>query len=446
MRKLLALFALVPAIALAQPSSSKVDLSRVGGASFGLGQNTKVNSLSCAIASDQEKTGVINPQTFFGVGTYDTDSLTWEPLYSFQGALTTSTQNIFNDSSGIYSYGAKIGGVVDDTGTSTVSENGSGVIRITPYRGQHVNLRNNSGAEIGISSAPLRTDPTGTTTQPISAASLPLPTGAATSALQTTGNTSLSSLDSKTTVVNTGSLDASTTTQSGSITASGQSISIAGSGPTEIRVSGTYTNIALTFEATTDGSQWKTVSALRMDTGVQSTTTGTMTNISTLYRIPGHGWTNVRVRSTNYSSGTMSVTLLRFGKTSESGVVAYQAGTWSVNAAVTGTTTLIGGNKVHWDTGEVSWSSISGAYTPVFTTSGNTAFATMLNTMNKPLWVSFDSGSTDTVPLPANMTAPYTIYFTLGGVYAETGQDVMVRETSEGTPTTGRVYITGSYE
>ncbi len=44
------------------------------------------------------------------------------------------------------------------------------------------------------------------------------------------------------------------------------------------------------------------------------------------------------------------------------------------------------------------------------------------------------------------MTAPYTIYFTLGGVYADTSQDVMVRETSEGTPTTGRVYITGSYE
>ena len=35
-------------------------------------------------------------------------------------------------------------------------------------------------------------------TQPISAASLPLPTGASTSALQTTGNTSLSSIDTKT--------------------------------------------------------------------------------------------------------------------------------------------------------------------------------------------------------------------------------------------------------
>jgi hypothetical protein len=42
-----------------------------------------------------------------------------------------------------------------------------------------VQLRNSGGAEIGTSGAPVRTDPTGTTTQPVSAASLPLPTGAA---------------------------------------------------------------------------------------------------------------------------------------------------------------------------------------------------------------------------------------------------------------------------
>lgn len=43
-------------------------------------------------------------------------------------------------------------------------------------------------------------------TQPISAAALPLPTGAATSALQTTGNTSLNSIDSKVIAVNTGAV------------------------------------------------------------------------------------------------------------------------------------------------------------------------------------------------------------------------------------------------
>jgi len=42
-----------------------------------------------------------------------------------------------------------------------------------------------------------------TDTQPVSATSLPLPTGASTSALQTTGNTSLSSIDTKLTSTNT---------------------------------------------------------------------------------------------------------------------------------------------------------------------------------------------------------------------------------------------------
>ncbi len=45
-----------------------------------------------------------------------------------------------------------------------------------------------------------------TNTVPVSAASLPLPTGASTSALQTTGNSSLSSIDSKITTVNTGAV------------------------------------------------------------------------------------------------------------------------------------------------------------------------------------------------------------------------------------------------
>ncbi|MCC7159821.1 MAG: hypothetical protein IT281_09805 [Ignavibacteria bacterium] len=43
-------------------------------------------------------------------------------------------------------------------------------------------------------------------TQPVSAAALPLPTGASTSALQTTGNSSLSSIDGKIVAVNTGAV------------------------------------------------------------------------------------------------------------------------------------------------------------------------------------------------------------------------------------------------
>lgn len=59
----------------------------------------------------------------------------------------------------------------------------------------YFNIRNASGTELGVSAAPLRIDPTGTTTQPISAASLPLPAGASTSANQTTAITALQLID-----------------------------------------------------------------------------------------------------------------------------------------------------------------------------------------------------------------------------------------------------------
>lgn len=61
-----------------------------------------------------------------------------------------------------------MGGEVDDTGTTAVTENNAGVARITAQRAVHMNLRNNSGTEIGTSGTPVRTDPTGTTTQPVS--------------------------------------------------------------------------------------------------------------------------------------------------------------------------------------------------------------------------------------------------------------------------------------
>lgn len=51
---------------------------------------------------------------------------------------------------------------------------------------QGVTLREEDATQTGVASNPLRTDPTGATTQPVSAASLPLPSGAATAANQAT--------------------------------------------------------------------------------------------------------------------------------------------------------------------------------------------------------------------------------------------------------------------
>lgn len=64
--------------------------------------------------------------------------------------------------------GAPIMGQLDDTSTTVATEDNVAVARITAQRALHTNLRNVAGTEIATSGAPLRIDPTGTTTQPVS--------------------------------------------------------------------------------------------------------------------------------------------------------------------------------------------------------------------------------------------------------------------------------------
>jgi hypothetical protein len=66
----------------------------------------------------------------------------------------------------------------------TVTDGRSATIAITSKRAMMVNLQNATGTEIGTLAAPLRVDTTGSTVQPISVATLPLPSGAATAAKQ----------------------------------------------------------------------------------------------------------------------------------------------------------------------------------------------------------------------------------------------------------------------
>lgn len=61
-----------------------------------------------------------------------------------------------------------VGGVLNETITSDPTEDQAAAARITPKRGVHTNLRNNAGTEIGTATTPVRTDPTGTTAQPVS--------------------------------------------------------------------------------------------------------------------------------------------------------------------------------------------------------------------------------------------------------------------------------------
>jgi hypothetical protein len=59
-------------------------------------------------------------------------------------------------------------GVLNDTISANPTENQAGAVRITPYAALHVHLRNVGGTEIATAGAPLRVDPTGATTQPVS--------------------------------------------------------------------------------------------------------------------------------------------------------------------------------------------------------------------------------------------------------------------------------------
>jgi len=54
------------------------------------------------------------------------------------------------------------------TAVAAVASGNAAAARITSNRALHVNLRNASGTEIGTASNPIRTDPTGTITQPVS--------------------------------------------------------------------------------------------------------------------------------------------------------------------------------------------------------------------------------------------------------------------------------------
>jgi hypothetical protein len=76
-----------------------------------------------------------------------------------------------------------VGGVLNDTIVSDPTEDQAAAFRITAKRAIHANLRNVGGTEIGTAAAPVRIDPTGTTTQPvdqIDTASLDYDTGGGT--------------------------------------------------------------------------------------------------------------------------------------------------------------------------------------------------------------------------------------------------------------------------
>ena len=131
----------------------------------------------------------------------DTDDVTITSSVLPSGASTEATLSTRASESTLSTLNGKIFSVDLDSGAGT-------------QNGQGVNLRfiaSGGSVEAGTSSNPIRMDPTGTTTQPVSVISSSLPSGAATEATLSTraSEATLSSLNSKVTAVDTGNVTVS---------------------------------------------------------------------------------------------------------------------------------------------------------------------------------------------------------------------------------------------
>lgn len=108
---------------------------------------------------------------------------------------------------------------------------------------------------------------------------------------------------------NTIDVDNTKVETTGSFTASAQSVSatVDESSMVSVFLFGTYNGLNLTFEVSSDNTNWVAVQAYRTDTGAVSTTTGVITNSIIAYHIACQGMRYLRARSTAWVSGTLSI-------------------------------------------------------------------------------------------------------------------------------------------
>jgi hypothetical protein len=106
---------------------------------------------------------------------------------------------------------------------------------------------------------------------------------------------------------------ASTAATTGTITASAQTISMDVTRQSNVAIyyTGTFAGINLTFEASVDGgTNWFAVAAVRTNSATVELTTGVLSAAPAYaHEVSVNAYTNFRVRSTAWTSGTMTVTM-----------------------------------------------------------------------------------------------------------------------------------------
>jgi hypothetical protein len=233
------------------------------------------------------------------------------------------------------------------------------------------------------------------TTQPVSLASVPLPTGAATSAKQDTGNTSLSSIDSKITAVNTGAVTISSSVlPTGAATSAKQpALGTAGTASSDVlTVQGIASMTALKMDGSAvtqpvSGTFWQATQPVSGTVTVQQSTaanlkvdlSGTAANATAL-KVDGSAVTQpvsgTFWQATQPVSGTVTAN-------------AIQSGTWTVQPGNTANTTA-------WKVdGSAVTQPVSGTLTANIGTSGSLALdATLTGGTQKSIVRGGAKGST----------------------------------------------------
>lgn len=107
-----------------------------------------------------------------------------------------------------------------------------------------------------------------------------------------------------------GAIDATT----GTITANAQTVAadVSRASNVMIAVTGTFTGVNLSFELSIDGgTTWFATQALRTNANIVEVTTGVIaTSVAYAWELSVNGCTNVRVRATAFTSGTVNVRIL----------------------------------------------------------------------------------------------------------------------------------------
>lgn len=123
------------------------------------------------------------------------------------------------------------------------------------------------------------------------------------------------------------------TTTTDTITSLGDSVvaDVTGYQSALIEVSGTYAGINSVIELSVDGTNYVTTYFRLLSSNVNLNATGSLTNSRQMYRVTVAGASHVRVRSTGYSSGTMTVKISPSAFPAESVDVStvYQGSSWT---------------------------------------------------------------------------------------------------------------------